>query len=120
MQRLKLLTDFAKNLRSIRAFSVSNKLGQNEPESMKTLTNSRLSYATTVSDYHLVSDTIGDVIRMQSESIPTKVLYGFAHQGVNMTFGELKQRVDAISQNLLRLGFKKATELLFLCQITMN
>jgi acyl-coenzyme A synthetase/AMP-(fatty) acid ligase len=77
-------------------------------DTMKARTHKNLSYSSTTSDYHLVPDTIKELIDKRSEDSADKLVYGFPHQGGrNLTFGELKQRVNTISQNMLKMGLNK-------------
>ena len=48
------------------------------------------------------------------------MVYGFPHQGINLSFVELKQRVDAIAQNMLGLGLKKGDRVAFLLPNTIE
>ena len=81
---------------------------------MKSLTNGRTSYATTVSNFHLVTETIGNLIDMRSVDHAADMAFGLPHQGILLTYSELKQRVDVIAQNYLDLGFKKGERVAFL------
>ena len=71
------------------------------------LTHPKLSYSTTISEFPIVINTINDFVIKNAKNESSKFVYGFAHQGINLTFGEVKQRVDTAAQNLLDLGFVK-------------
>ena len=70
-------------------------------------THPNLSYTTTTSSFPLIMNTINDYIVRNAKDQPSELVYGLPHQGINLTFGELKQRVDIAAQNLLDLGFLK-------------
>jgi acyl-coenzyme A synthetase/AMP-(fatty) acid ligase len=74
---------------------------------LKTFTNSKISYATSTSEFHLVADRIHDLVVSQAEEKGSSLIYAFPHQRLNLTFVELKQRVDSMTQNLLDLGLQK-------------
>jgi fatty-acyl-CoA synthase len=62
----------------------------------------------------LVSENLRELIEKRSEDSADKLVYGFPHQGGrNLTFGELKQRVNTISQNMLKMGLKKGDRVAF-------
>ena len=76
-------------------------------------THQNLSYTTTTSSFPLVLDTINEYVVKYATSKPSSLLYGFPHQGINLNFSELKQRVDVAAQNLLDLGFAKGDRIAF-------
>lgn len=74
-------------------------------------------YSYSVADNHglrLLSDTIGDRIDSLAESAGDQVAYKYCLTQQSITFGDLKQRTDAIAQNLLHMGFKKGDRLALL------
>ena len=77
-------------------------------------THQSYSYSTTTSSFPLVLDTINDYVVKHARNQSSKLAFGFPHQGINLTFGELKQRVDTAAQNLLDLGFVKGDRIAFL------
>jgi fatty-acyl-CoA synthase len=77
-------------------------------------THHSLSYSTTTSSFPLVLDTIKDYVLKNAKNNASKLAFGFPHQGINLTFGDLKQRVDTAAQNLLDLGFVKGDRIAFL------
>ena len=77
------------------------------------LTHPKLSYSTTISPFPIVIETINDHISRNAEELPSQMVYGFPHQGINLKFGELKQRVDVAAQNLLDMGFNKGDRIAF-------
>lgn len=88
--------------------SLSNYSTEIEKDLIRTLTNPHLSYATTQSDFTLVSSPIRDYLKHNAEKIPDKMVYALPHQGhFGITFKELSERVDVAAQNLLELGFQK-------------
>ena len=122
----------SKNLKSVRPFSSSrilknvetysffNDNGNNnsiyddkKKDLMRTYTNSKISYATSVSDFHLVADKLSDIVERQAELLPSKMVYGFPHQKMNLTFSEVKQRVDSMKQSFLNLGLQKGDRIAF-------
>ena len=82
-------------------------------ELAKFYTHQSLSYATTTSSFPLVLDTVSDYVAKNAINLPSQMVYGFPHQGINLKFGELKQRVDVAAQNLLDLGFVKGDRIAF-------
>lgn len=101
-----------KNIFTSKNYSTSASVSQDE-DLMTTFTNPNLSYSTTLSKYSLVVDTINDQINKNSINNAQKMVYGFPHQGINLTFGELKERVDVAANNLLSLGFQKGDRIAF-------
>ena len=87
----------------------------NEHNVMHASTNLKTSYSTTTAKtVHLFGDTIGDLLEQRSLTNAADMLYGFPHQGVILTYGELSQRAEAVAQNFLNLGFKKGERVAFL------
>ena len=78
---------------------------------MQSATDLKKSYATTSSRYHLIPNTIREIVDQQAEDNAKRLVYAFPHQAVNLTFGDLKERVNLLAQNLLELGFKKGDRL---------
>lgn len=95
---------------STAAASFTN-LEEDEYDHMKTATDLKKSYATTSSEYHLVPNTIREIFEHSTSTHSKKMLYAFPHQGLNLTYEEMRQRVDLLTQNLLELGFKKGDRL---------
>jgi acyl-CoA synthetase (AMP-forming)/AMP-acid ligase II len=91
--------------------SASVYLDQDEVDHMKSSTDLKKSYATTSSRYHMIPNTIRELIDQQAEDNPKRLLYGFPHQGLNLTFSDVKERANLLAQNLLELGFKKGDRL---------
>jgi acyl-coenzyme A synthetase/AMP-(fatty) acid ligase len=77
----------------------------------KTITNLKLSYATTYpiqkSGFDVVVSPVSYFVQNKADSTPNKLVYAFPHQGHEITYGDLNQRVNVAAQNLLELGFKK-------------
>ena len=103
-----------KNFQTSVKFSTSLKYGDEKKDLMKSKTNLRTSYATTTSDFNMVTETIGELIDQRSLSNASDMVYGLPHQNMFLKFGELKQRVDVLAQNYLDLGFKKGDRVAFL------
>lgn len=97
----------ANRLASKSLYSTFTFVDRDEPDLMKSLTDGKKSYATTSSKLHLVPNTIGEIIEAQAEKSPNNLVYAFPHQGLNLTFSQVKQRINQIAQNLLEMGFKK-------------
>jgi acyl-CoA synthetase (AMP-forming)/AMP-acid ligase II len=76
-------------------------------ELMKSFTNLKTSYATTVSEFPLVSNNIRQFLDEKASTLPNKLGYAFPFQGIHLTFSELKERVNTAAQNLLNLNFQK-------------
>ena len=68
-------------------------------DSIKTVAHPKLSYATSLSRFHLSNDTTKDLLTKKALNCPSKLAYAFPHQGVNLTFGELKARVAIAAKN---------------------
>ena len=66
---------------------------------IKTVAHPTLSYATSLSEFHLSNDTTKDLLTKKALNCPSKLAYAFPHQGVNLTFGELKARVAIAAKN---------------------
>ncbi len=72
----------------------------------------KFSYAhSKTNDLHLLSDTIGDRLEAVSQHKSNQIGYTFCMTQVQLKYGELKQQVDAIAQNLLNMGFQKGDRL---------
>ena len=106
------------------------------PDRMEACTDGKKSYVSCVSKFPLVSDRVFDKIYAQAEAIPDKLVYAvslivfskkceflfsfyssffekFPHQQVNLTFGELKQRVSAMVGSMQSLGLQKGDRVAF-------
>jgi len=87
----------------------------NENDVNKSKTHPKLSYqSSTASTVHLFNDTIGGLIDLRSVTHGPQMVYALPHQGITLTYTELKQRVDVVAQNFLDLGFKKGERVAFL------
>lgn len=82
-----------------------------EYDHMKAYTDGKKSYTTSCSEYHLVPSTIREVLEQAAKDHDRKMVYGFPHQGLNLSFSEVQQRVNLLAQNLLELGFRKGDRL---------
>ena len=82
-----------------------------EYDHMKAYTDGKKSYTTSCSEYHLVPSTIREVLEQSAKDHDRKMVYGFPHQGLNLSFSEVQQRVNLLAQNLLELGFRKGDRL---------
>ena len=102
----KLSIDFQRRFLIIDAAIASN-ANIEHGELAKFHTHPNLSYTTTTSSFPLVLNTINDYIVRNAKDQPSEFVYGLPHQGINLKFGELKERVDVAAQNLLDLGFSK-------------
>ena len=102
-----------------RVFSATSSLNNVQSEEveyrelMKAHTNGVMSYASTTSEFPLVNQTIRELLAGKAKSHANKVGYAFPYQGVNMTWAELKERVDTIAQNFLDMGFQKGDRIAF-------
>lgn len=96
----------------IQAFYLSNQ-ANSSGQIIKTHTNGKLSYATTInSDFNLLPDTLGDLIKKNAKEKPNDICYTFPHNGgLNLSFLELEQRVNQMAQSLLNLGLQKGDRL---------
>ena len=93
----------------------------NEHNVMHASTNLKTSYSTTTAKtVHLFGDTIGDLLEQRSLTNAADMLYGFPHQGVILTYGELSQRAEAVAQNFLILASRRANVSLFCCPTATN
>lgn len=61
--------------------------------------------------HHPLVDTIDQRMRTMAEQKPNDEAFKFMMSQVSMTFGEVKQRVDAVCGNLSSLGFRKGDRL---------
>ena len=87
----------------------------NENDILKSKTHKKISYqSSTANGVHLFNDTIGGLIDQKSMLNGPQMVYALPHQGIALTYTELKQRVDVIAQNFLDLGFKKGERVAFL------
>jgi acyl-coenzyme A synthetase/AMP-(fatty) acid ligase len=59
----------------------------------------------------LIGETINQRLAEMTAQKPTHVAYKFAQIDVELTYAELKQRIDEIAQNLLRIGFERGNTL---------
>lgn len=58
-------------------------------------------------DTHLLCDTVGDRLAVLAREKPNDVGYKFSLTQTSLSFAEIKQRVDEMAQNFMKLGFKK-------------
>ena len=103
-------TSIIKNRQLIRSSSTrSNRsTDQNDDkEFSRTITHPKLSYASTVSEFPIFSEVIGDLTHRNLELKKNQLVYAFPHQQVHLSFGEVHERVETAAKNLLDLGFKK-------------
>lgn len=91
--------------------SAANFEQADEYDHMKAYTDGKKSYTTSCSEYHLVPSTIREVLEQSAKDHDRKMVYGFPHQGLNLSFTEVQQRVNLLAQNLLELGFRKGDRL---------
>ncbi len=82
-------------------------------ELMRSHTNLKTSYASSTSQFPLAFGTIRELLCDKAKTFTDRVGYVFMHQGVQLTFGELKERVDTAAQNYLNLGFNKGDRIAF-------
>jgi len=100
---------------SIQAQETQPQPSPNENDLVKSKTHPKLSYqSSTASTVHLFNDTIGGLIDLRSVTHGPQMVYALPHQGITLTYTELKQRVDVVAQNFLDLGFKKGERVAFL------
>jgi acyl-CoA synthetase (AMP-forming)/AMP-acid ligase II len=72
------------------------------------LTTERPSYASPSPDgLQLIGETINQRLADLVAQKPSQVAYKFAQTDVELTYAELKQRIDEIAQNLLRVGLER-------------
>jgi non-ribosomal peptide synthetase component E (peptide arylation enzyme) len=76
-------------------------------ELIQSYTNLKTSYASSVSEFPLVSKSIKDLLDERASTTPNSLGFAFPFQGINLKFGELKERVDTVVQNLLNIGLRK-------------
>lgn len=98
---------------SVRCFRTNSVFRNDENDLLKVTTNLKSSYASSTSEFNLVPHTVRDLVDMQAELAPNKMVFGFPHQSVNLTFAELKQRVDAFAENLIEIGLQKGDRIGF-------
>jgi acyl-coenzyme A synthetase/AMP-(fatty) acid ligase len=113
-------TAWLKNVRSFTKSWISankNQFESQEPpypkEKMTTITNSKYSYATSISEITLVSDRIQDLVHKQADLLPKQLVYAFPHQQTNLTFQELRERVKTMVESFSSLGLKKGDRVAF-------
>lgn len=82
-------------------------------DTMHTYTNGKISFATTVSDFNLISERVGESLPKHALNSPNKVAFAFPHQKMNLTFSELEQRVKCAMENIHSLGLKKGDRVAF-------
>jgi acyl-coenzyme A synthetase/AMP-(fatty) acid ligase len=77
------------------------------------LSSNKLSYANPAppDGFKLIDDTIDQRIAHMAVHKPDQVAYKFAQTDVELTYRELKQRVDEVAQSLLRIGFTRGDTL---------
>ena len=90
------------------------------PDLMTAHTHPKLSYTMTTSQFPMLATTIHELIETRAMDSSDKMVFGFPHQGINLTFKELKQRVDVVSQNLLQMGFQKGDRVCFVLPNTIE
>src|SRR6186713_1812538 len=66
-----------------------------------------LSYAHGADDRPLIGQTIGDMFDTISEARAGHEALVSCHQGIRWTYGELRERVDALARALIGLGINK-------------
>src|SRR6188472_2196765 len=66
-----------------------------------------LSYAHGADDRPLIGQTIGDMFDTISEARAGHEALVSRHQGIRWTYGELRERVDALARALIGLGINK-------------
>ena len=108
------IKNVSKNFTTSKRVCASAQADEGKKDLMKSLTNMRTSYATTTSNFNMVTETIGELIDIRANNNASNMVYGLPHQGIILKFGELKQRVDVVAQNFLDLGFKKGERVAFL------
>lgn len=92
-----------------------------DKDHLKTVTNSTLSYATTQSEFPLISSPIRDFVSENALTMPNQMMYALPHQGhFSITCKDLSQRVDTAAQNLLNLGFQKGDRLAIVLPNTLE
>ena len=105
-----------KTLSSAASFKNLNvKITTNENDIVRSKTHPKLSYQNSTADgIHMFDETIGSLIDSRSLELGSQPVFLLPHQGININYAELKQRVDAVCQNYLDLGFKKGDRVAFL------
>lgn len=71
----------------------------------KASTNDNTSYASSRSDFPLMSKNIREILAERATI--NKPCYEFPHQGVTLTYKDLNEQVNVAAQNLLDMGFVK-------------
>lgn len=76
-------------------------------------TNSKASYSIgSGENYTFLEDTLRDRIELFASRYPNHVAYIFSQNGgVQMTYADLKRRVESVARNLISLGFRKGDRL---------
>lgn len=89
---------------------------------METIVDPVLSHAITKSnEIELVNDTIRVLIDRMATEHPDHVAYVFEQNGgLEITYSELKRRVETMARNLLALGFEKGDRLAFMLPYTVE
>lgn len=67
----------------------------------------KLSYVSVTSDVPLIGSTIGDFFDLMVSKYQNNEAVVSCHQGIRLTYSQLKQRVDQLARGLLSLGVKK-------------
>lgn len=89
---------------------------------METIVDPVFSQAFTKSDgIELINDTIRDLINKMAAQHPNHVAYVFEQNGgLEITYSDLKRRVETMARNLLGLGFVKGDRLAFMLPYTVE
>ena len=96
-----------KFIKQLRCLSTKEKATIEYRELLKSYTNSKTSYASSVSEFPLVTNSVRELLTEKAASLPNSVCHAFPFQGVDLTFGQLHERVNVAAQNLLAMGFLK-------------
>lgn len=67
----------------------------------------KLSYASGASDTPLIGATIGDFFDSIASKYPSNEAVVSCHEGIRLTYSQLKEKVDLCARSLLALGAKK-------------
>ena len=106
-----------KNGQFLRSASSHTTNGSNKKklkDLVRTITHPTHSYASTVSEFPMYSEVVGDLINKNLELNSNEVAYAFPHQKVHLSFDEIRERVETAAKNLLDLGFKKGERIAFI------
>ena len=89
---------------------------------METIVDPAYSHSYTKSDgIELINDTIRDLINKMATQHPNHVAYVFEQNGgLEITYSDLKRRVETMARNLLGLGFEKGDRLAFMLPYTVE